>query len=243
MSWRIEESDALTVMRELPSRWAQTCVTRPPRNVPVGELVAVLDEAARVLRADGTLWLSLPSGGNSQHILDLLAGETPWARTERPWIPAGNVALFTKQARYLHQHRLLTPVAIERRRCASTRRELARAPRRALCIPASHQDRLFSEGLIDWCILTSTTLQACGICGTPWQRIPAATGRVERWRRACPHLNRRGRSLVIDPYCGRGNTGLAAQARRRDFLGIEPSQALAANARSRLSLAWPEAVR
>lgn len=243
MSWRIEESEALPVMRELPSLWAQTCVTRPPRDVPVDELIAALDEAARVVRADGTLWLSLPSGGNSQLILDLLAGETPWARIERPWIPVGNVALFTKQARYLHQHRLQAPAAIERRRCASTRRGLARAPRRAFCVPTSHQDRLFSEGLIDWCILTSTALQTCGVCGTPWQRIPAAAGHGERWRRACPHLNGRGRSLVIDPYCGRGNTGLVAQARGRDFLGIEQSQALAANARSRLSLAWPEAVR
>jgi hypothetical protein len=243
MSWRIEESDALTVMRELPSLWAQTCVTRPPRDVPVGELVAVLNEAARVVRADGTLWLSLPSGGHSQRILDLLVGETPWARIERPWIPAGNVALFTKQARYLHQHRLQAPVAIERRRCASTRHGLVRARRRAFCVPASSQDRLFSEGLIDWCILTSTAMQACGVCGTPWQRIPAAPGPGERWRRACPHLNGRGRSLVIDPYCGRGNTGLVAQRRGRDFLGIEQSPALAAIARRRLSLTQPEAAR
>ncbi len=29
MSWRIEQADALTLMRELPDRWAQTCVTSP----------------------------------------------------------------------------------------------------------------------------------------------------------------------------------------------------------------------
>lgn len=42
MSWRIEDSDALTVLRELPSGWAQSCMTRPPREVPVPSLLAVL---------------------------------------------------------------------------------------------------------------------------------------------------------------------------------------------------------
>lgn len=244
MSWRIEESDALTVLRELPSGWAQTCVTRPPRHVPVGELIAVLEEVRRVLRADGTLWLALPRGGNSQRILDLLAEETAWRRTERPGIPAGNVALFTKQARYLHQHRLPPAVQVERRRCASHRSGSdGRASRRAFCVPASSHDLHLSHGLIDWCILTSTAMQACGVCGTPWRRVPAPSGRGERWRRECAHLNGRGRSLVIDPYCGRGNTGLVAQLRGRDFLGIEQSPTLAALARDRLSLIQPEAVR
>jgi DNA modification methylase len=30
MSWRIEEADALNLLRELPDNWAQTCVTSPP---------------------------------------------------------------------------------------------------------------------------------------------------------------------------------------------------------------------
>jgi DNA modification methylase len=30
MSWRIEEADALTLLRELPDQWAQVCVTSPP---------------------------------------------------------------------------------------------------------------------------------------------------------------------------------------------------------------------
>ena len=30
MSWRIEHADALTLLRELPDGWAQTCVTSPP---------------------------------------------------------------------------------------------------------------------------------------------------------------------------------------------------------------------
>jgi DNA modification methylase len=30
MSWRIEQADALSLLRELPENWAQTCVTSPP---------------------------------------------------------------------------------------------------------------------------------------------------------------------------------------------------------------------
>src|ERR1700691_1676834 len=30
MSWRIETADALSLLRELPDDWAQTCVTSPP---------------------------------------------------------------------------------------------------------------------------------------------------------------------------------------------------------------------
>jgi DNA methylase len=246
MSWRIEESDALTLLRELPSGWAQTCVTRPPREVPVAELIVVLEEVRRVLRADGTLWLALSRGGNSQRILDRLAGETAWLRAERPKTPApSSVALFTKQAAYLHNHRLLPTVPAGRRRYAThcPGSAGARAPRRAFCVPASSQDRLLSFEVIGWCILTSTVVHACGVCGTPWRPASASSGRGERWRRRCVHLNGRGRSLVIDPYCGRGSTGLVAQLRGRDFLGIEQSAALAALARRRLSMTETETVR
>jgi len=238
MSWRIEESDALTLLRELPSGWAQTCVTRPPREVPVPELIAVLEEVRRVLRADGTLWLALPRGGDSQRILDWLAEETAWLPAARPRTPArSSVALFAKQAAHLDNHRPLPARTLRRGRSATHRpgSAAARAPRRAFCAPASSQDRLLPFEVIDWCILTSTAVQACGVCGAPWRRARASSGGGVRWRRRCVHLNGRGRSLVIDPYCGQGNTGLAAQLRGRDFLGIEQSPALAALARRRLS--------
>jgi hypothetical protein len=220
MSWRIEESDALTLLRELPSRWAQTCVTCPPREVPVPELIAVLAEVRRVLRSDGTLWLALPRAMNRQAILERLAQETAWLRQEQSGTPMpGGVVLLTK------------------RRCAThhTRSAGPHTPRRAFCVPASSQDRLLPLEVIDWCISTSTAVQACGICGAPWRQAPAGAAREVSWRRRCVHLNGRGRSLVIDPYCRRGSVGVAAQLRDRDFLGIERSPALAALARRRLS--------
>jgi hypothetical protein len=59
MSWRIEQADALTLLRELPDRWAQTCVTRPPRAGDPDRTLAILAEVRRVLRDDGTLWVLL----------------------------------------------------------------------------------------------------------------------------------------------------------------------------------------
>jgi hypothetical protein len=62
MSYRVEQTDPLTLLGELPSQWAQTCVTSPRRDEPVSYLLAVLDEVRRVLREDGTLWLALTRG-------------------------------------------------------------------------------------------------------------------------------------------------------------------------------------
>ncbi|HST32011.1 MAG TPA: hypothetical protein VLJ80_00685 [Solirubrobacteraceae bacterium] len=238
MSWRIEESDALTLLRELPGRWAQTCVTCPPREVPVPELIAVLAEVRRVLRSDGTLWLALSRGMDRPAILERLEQETAWLRPEQSGTPMpGGVVLLTKRAAYLHNRRPLPAAPVERRRCPTHRARSAgpHTPRRAFCVPAGSQDRLLPLEVIDWCISTSTAVQACGICGAPWREAPAGAAREVSWRRRCVHLNGRGRSLVIDPYCGRGSVGVAAQLRDRDFLGIERSPALAALARRRLS--------
>jgi len=73
MSWRVENAAPITLLRDLPDGWAQTCVTAPPgwrsREGFLGHeptpasytlhLVAVLREVRRVLRDDGTLWLNL----------------------------------------------------------------------------------------------------------------------------------------------------------------------------------------
>jgi hypothetical protein len=244
MSWRIEEADALTLLRELPGGWAQTCVTRPPREVPVPELIAVLAEVRRVLRFDGTLWLAFSRGEGSAAILERLVQETAWLRPAQPPMPGG-VVLLAKRPAYLHNRRPLPASRVERRHCAMRRRRSAGAhpPRRAFCVPASSQDRLLPLEVIEWCISASTAVRACGVCGAPWRQAPASAACEVSWRRKCAHLNGRGRSLVIDPFCGRGSIGVAAQLHGRDFLGIEQSPALAALARRRLSSTRPGTVR
>jgi hypothetical protein len=251
MSWRIEHSDALTLLRELPSEWAQSCVTSPPRDLPPQELLAVLEEVRRVLCADGTLWLALTRGGSSPSVLAWLQ-ETAWLRPAHPRTISGyrvprSVVLFTKQPAYLFSPRLApAPGASSAWRTPGRpgrARERCLRPRRASCVPARGSDGLLARELVEWCILTSTVPRACGVCGTPWLRVPYPASGQERWRTGCVHINGRGRSLVIDPFCGSGNTGLAAQRRNRDFLGIEQSRATAALARRRLTSAQRESRR
>jgi site-specific DNA-methyltransferase (adenine-specific) len=75
--WEIRQGDALDLLREMPDRSAQCCVTSPPyyglRDYGVAgqigleaspaeyvaALVATFAEVRRVLRDDGTLWLNL----------------------------------------------------------------------------------------------------------------------------------------------------------------------------------------
>jgi hypothetical protein len=248
MSWRIEHSDALTLLRELPSGWAQSCVTSPPRDVPPRELLAVLEQVRRVLRDDGTLWLALSRGASSSSVLAWLQ-ETAWLRPAQERAISGyrvprSVVLLTKQPAYLFTPRLAPAPGAGSAWRTSGRlgRTCGRCllPRRAYCIPAPGNGGLLARELIEWCILTSTVPRACGVCGTPWRRVPYPASGQERWRTGCVHINGRGRSLVIDPFCGSGNTGLAAQRRDRDFLGIEQSRSTAALARTRLTSAQRE---
>lgn len=249
MSWRIEDSDALTVLRELPSGWAQSCMTRPPREVPVPRLLAVLEETLRVLRSDGTLWLALAPGGTSSEVLSYLQ-ETAWLSAGRrvaERVPRG-VLLLTKQPSYLFHprppllslaHRRLAVRTASLSRCC----EGCRSPRRAFCVSAPGIGGVPQREVIEWCVLSSTVSRACGVCGTPWQPALTAASRRERWRHACVHTNGRGRALVIDPFCESATTGLVAQRRGRDFLGIAQNPDAATTIRGRLALADREGRR
>ncbi len=88
--WRVLQGEASRVLATLPARSAQCCVTSPPywglrdyqdpeqlgmERTPeefVARLVAILREAWRVLRDDGTLWLNLgdtyASGNGGPHL-------------------------------------------------------------------------------------------------------------------------------------------------------------------------------
>jgi hypothetical protein len=249
MSWRIEDPDALTVLRELPSGWAQSCVTRPPRDVPVATLLAVLAETRRVLRSDGTLWLALSAGGTSSQALSYLR-ETAWLSPGRRAVaraPRG-VLLFTKHPEYLFHPRPALRSLAERRftqRAGARGRgcESCRSPRRAFCVSAPGIGGFPRREVIEWCVLSSTITRACGICGAPWQPVGTAAGRWKRPGRACVHLNWRGRSLVIDPFCESATAAAVAQLHGRDFLGIARSPDAAAAIRGRLMLAGREARR
>ena len=214
MSWRIEHADSLSVLRELPDGWAQTCVTSPPRG-GLRDTLAVLGEVHRVLREDGTLWLL-----HRQQPLPAELYEQGWQPHPVAWarpLTRGHTRLYllTKQPRYfceagaIHEYaRLRKPTRREDRpACCES------CPWRAERDPHLRLRRL--------CILAGTAPIACGACGAPWRREPRHGGR----RPTCAHNDPGGRCLVLDPFCRTPQTGLVADRHGRSFLGITDPQA------------------
>ncbi len=249
MSWRIETANPFALLSELPDDGAQTCFLRPPRDLPAPCLIAILDRVRRVLRDDGTLWLSLPGRGSQPQALQLLedAGwhrQDPVLRGSGFSLIVGNstVALFTKQQRFHFNARL--PLrrggrSPQQRRGLSARR----LQRRAWCVPAPGGEA-HSAQAIDWCIRASTSPAACGVCGTPWRKLPGAGDHAGRWRPVCSHSNDRGRCLVLDLFCrGFADVGLASVRAGRSYLGSTDDSGAAVRARWLLQGIEPEARR
>lgn len=231
MSWRIEQTHPLCLLRELPDQWAQACITTPPQGMPAEDVLAVLHETYRVLRSDGTVWLDL-HGYQDTHELVWQLRQTTWLRPTRTSRMPEQTLLLAKTQTFLFraQH---GPLRFSPRRPACTpspRRtngwDCRRFERRASCPSAG----MMSVGAVGWCVLSSTTRRACEFCGAPSSRHarrPEHSG--------CVHSGHRGRCLVIDPFC-RVRTGIAAVSQGRHYLGIEPDPARAQTARARLSL-------
>lgn len=250
MSWRIETANPFALMRELPAAWAQTCFLRPPRDLPAPCLSAMLDEVHRVLRADGTLWIAFPGRGSPPQLLRLIE-DGGWLRPAASEmshryrrIGDGVVTLFTKRAEFHFNPRapLLTvgcrsqtevcPPRAGSHGWISATRHLAR---RAWCVPARGQADTLTRSILEWCLLAGTSTRACGVCGVPWKRVPAAGEQSGRWRPGCSHTNGRGRCLVLEPFCGLGGVGEVAIRLGRNYLGVEHNREVAARARARLS--------
>jgi hypothetical protein len=252
MSYRIEQTTPLALLRELPSLWAQTCFTGPPRDISIPYLVTVLEEVRRVLREDGTLWLAVDPRGDTEDLHAALA-LTPWQRivpSPRPlrMRSGGRLLLFAKQpdgflyepSRAVAASRAIqSPVCPHYPAAVAPGESCRRCPRRrrAWCVPPPQRPGLPAREAIEWCVISSTVPRACRECGTPWRRAGTEAIPAGRWRTMCRHTAATGRSLVIDPFCATGETGIAALRRGRDFLGIEPDPRQAKTARERLARA------
>ena len=249
MSWRIEDSDALTVLRELPSGWAQSCVTRPPRDgrsrrcSPYWRrLVASCAATARY----GSR--SRPAGPHRRRsaiyktrLGSMLGAASPSVcPVAFCFSPSSPSTSFTRG-----QHSGAWPSGGSLRELGHRveAASVVRSPRRAFCVAAPGIGGSPRREVIEWCVLASTVTRACGVCGAPWQPVGSVASRWERSRRVCVHTNGRGRSLVIDPFCESATAALVTQLRGRDFLGIAQSPDAAASIRRRLMLADREARR
>jgi hypothetical protein len=233
MSFRIEHADPLALLGELPDSWAQTCFTNPPRDLPVPYLLAVLDEVYRVLRPDGTLWLALTRGGNTQEIWRAVQ-DTPWLRPLPATTTPRRMLLLAKQPEFLFKPKRPAPSIVTQPTVQQPGRgcHACRVPRRAWCVPSPAAAGVPAREVIDWCLSASTVPCACEVCGAPCRPL-ALCG--ERWRSACAHKGGRGRCLVIDPFCATAEVGIVAVRRGRHYLGINPDPAGAEAARCRLT--------
>ncbi|MFI4977438.1 MAG: hypothetical protein ACHQC8_01980 [Solirubrobacterales bacterium] len=220
MSWRIEQADALTLLRELPDGWAQTCVARPPRAGEPERTLAILAEARRVLRDDGTLWVLLAPDQLPLATELCAEGWTPqlspaWA-TQRG--AATQLLLFTKGDRYFYDARTIGA------RTGSPGWLGVGASRQArlaqTCLPAREHDRRLA--LVKRCILAGSSLLACGECGAPYRRTRPGENAPGLRRPTCPHNNPGGCCLVLDPFYDPAGipTAEAALCAGRSFLGI-----------------------
>jgi hypothetical protein len=191
---RIEPTDPLTLLTQLPAGWAQSCIVEPPRSEPACTLV-VLEQVKRVLRDDGTLWVILQHG---LALIDELR-TSGWVQQRKPvwaWDSTTGTRLFllSKSRRYFYDASI---------------RPVARPPR-------SPRER--REWLIRRCLLAGTSPIACGACGAPYRRARRSEHPGRRYP-TCRHHNPAGRCLVLDPYWKPGcPTGPLATGGGRSFL-------------------------
>ncbi len=192
MSWRIERADALALLRELPDGWAQTCVTRPPRAGDPERTLAILAEARRVLRDDGTLWVLLQ---REQLPLAAELREEGWTQQPAPaWAEratrdahgaAARLFLFTKGERYFYDaHTIGARSGSPSWLCVGASRQTRRAQ---TCLPAREHERGLQ--LIKRCILAGSSLLACGECGAPYRRTRPGENALGLRRPTCSHNN------------------------------------------------------
>jgi site-specific DNA-methyltransferase (adenine-specific) len=99
----------------------------------------------------------------------------------------------------------------------------------------------FPVNLIRRPLLASCPERVCEACGQPWERARARTlghlavlGELQP-QCACGAPWQPG--LVLDPFMGSGTVAVAAEAHRRDWLGIELNPEFAALARQRIAAA------
>jgi hypothetical protein len=235
MSWRIEQADALNLLRELPNRWAQTCVARPPRAGDPERVLAILSEVRRVLRDDGTLWVFLTA--EQLPLADELREEGWTQQTVPEWASnptagahgrGARLLLFTKGRRYFYDRDAIAARTGSRRAlCVNTSHQARLAQ---TCLPAREHERRLT--LVKRCIRAGSSLVACGECGAPYRRARPGERASGLRHPTCAHNNPGGCCLVLDPFYDRAGlpTAEAALCTGRSFLGItEPADLTAEN--------------
>ena len=213
MSWHVEHGRARGVLRELPAGCAQTCLFSPAPRAPRHVVLGALNEAYRVMRDDGTVWLLQDPQPLAGELVEQgwFAQRIAWAaRLTRGGV---QLTLLTKTTGYFYD---TTPVSDPRRLRVLPGRQRP-APVEECPWVAEYERRLRLSKL---CVLAGSSPVACGVCGAPWRRVhPGGPGRGVRGP-LCGHGDAGGRCLVLDPFCRHPEIGRVAARYGRSFLGV-----------------------
>lgn len=283
--WDVVEGDALDTLKRMKSASVDTCVTSPPyyrqkdykhagqlgqEKTPeefVDKLRAVFREVKRVLKPDGTLWLSIDDSYQNKQLLGipwrlaLAMKEDGWIlRSEIVWDKRGTcpepvrdrptrnhepVYLFSKSKKYFFDmdavrephnnawaldciRKAQETGAVRRKdynafnreeREAKGQKGITRADYGTLMNPLGKPPRTV------WTITTQKRKEA------HFAAFP------DELARRCLAAGCPKGGLVLDPFCGRATTGVAAIGLGQKFLGIELVGASATLARRSLQQA------
>jgi hypothetical protein len=218
---RIEHTDPLRLLRELPDGLAQMSISRLPDEHDPIHLLSVLSHAHRVLRTDGTLWLLAHHHEQTviRGVLEL--GFRPLPSPTWGGALSGmqlRLVLFAKSDCCFIEERLFVPHGPRPGTAARTGRRRTNARARACVHDRTEHQRLFKR-----CVLAGSAFIACGVCGAPYRRACPGERRAALRRSTCTHENPAGRCLVLDPfYDAHSGTSELAVAVGRSFLGIVP---------------------
>lgn len=239
MIWRVIEGDCRDVLRTLPPASVDVCVTDPPYGETALEWDRRVDgwlpEVRRVLRPGGSLWcfgslrFFLERGGDFDGWK--LAQDVVWEKHNGSGFEADRFKRVHELAAHFYPadvpwsavYRSPQKVLGEARPAThSIRARVGPATRNPI---AAKGYEFTSERLMRSVI----RVRSChGRAVHPTQKPEGILEPLIRY--SCPPGG-----VVLDPFCGSGSTGLAAQLAAVDFIGVELRPEPAAMARRRLA--------
>jgi len=274
-TWRIIEGDCRDVLRSLPAQSVHTCVTSPPyfglrdygtegqiglEPTPdefVAALVAVFREVRRVLRDDGTVWLSLGDSYRNGQLLGVpwrvafamqsdgwvLRSEIIWAKrnglpdgraTDRPDRFHEQIFLFAKDtAHYFYDADAIREESDPAQEAHNRRyaREYEATTTKASNRQPGNSNHVGIHSRPGKGGRNKRSVWSVSV--QPFPGVHSATF-PPKLIEPCILAGAPEEGTVLDPFAGAGTTGMVALRHNRSFIGIELNPEYAAMARRRI---------
>ena len=261
---RVIVGDALESLRNLPPNHVQCIITSPPywgqrdygndrqiglepeEHEYVSRIVDVFEEAKRVLRDDGTLWLNIGDAYLKKRLLGLpwrialalqdtgwiLRSEIIWHKTapmpegvsDRPVREHEHVFLLSKKERYLYNRKAVQVPTADIKTKPRNFRKTGQGQVLRQDFGRPYEPRAERDLRTVWTINPAR----CKVGETHFAVFP------EKLVNPCVLAGSMKGSTVLDPFCGTGTVGVVARRHFREFIGIEINPKFAAFAEDRI---------